>query len=462
MNAIPVDYLLRLSISWGVLLSYYHLFFAKNHNWQLRRVFLLSTYLLGIVIPLLPALEITQMPAALPDLSVIPNFTFEARSTPLAVVENSSYSWWFALPLLYGLGVVFQLGLFLRNTWQIWHWKQIGEQRNFGRYAIVEHHSIPSPFAGWRTIFLPLKLEAELESVACLHEAAHLRSHHNLERLPIVLGQILFWFHPLQWYYNHALATVQEYQADEAVLQHIPTKTYGHILIQQSMRPMHQWQAGLFASPLKQRINMMVSQKNKQPWRLPQLGLFLGLLGLLVFSCSDFITSNQPDFREAMSYTEADQVPVLITTDDPTTAKSPFNRDLLEKIYSQIKYPAEARSNGLEGTVIAKFIITEEGKIDHLSYLTRDGQCTIDEKGKLKLSNLKKQASNILIDQDEIVVVGYANTKPQESSPSINMGTLALAVDAVMTKLPDWHPAVKDGKTVPVAMHIPVKFKLEN
>lgn len=441
MNAIPVDYLLRLSIIWGALLVYYHFFLAKNHNWQLRRVYLFSTYLLGITIPLLPALQISQLPEVLPDLSVIPNFTFEASAVQLEGAESSPTSWWLVLPLLYGIGVLIQLCLFLKNSWQIWRWKQIGEQRSFGRYAIVEHPSIPSPFAGWRTIFLPRKLDDELQSVACLHEAAHLRSHHNIERLPLVLGQILFWFHPLQWYYNHALSTVQEYQADEAVLQHIPTKTYGHILIQQSMQPTHQWQAGLFASPLKQRINMMVSQKNKQPWRLPQMGLFLGLLGLLVFSCSDFASGIKPGSEEIISYLEADQVPILVTSKEAPPEKSPFNRTILENIYRNIKYPKSARQAGLTGYVWAKFVIDENGKLRKLQFETQEGVATKDF--------------------ETVVVTGYGTAKATGETGNVDMDILAQEVERVISELPDWKPALKDGKPVPVTMDMGVIFRLE-
>lgn len=441
MNAIPVDYLLRISIIWGALLLYYHFFLARNHNWQLRRVYLFSTYLLGVTIPLLPALQINPLPEVLPNLSAIPNFTFEAQAVQVEGSESTGLSIWLLLSILYGIGVIFQLSLFLKSSWQIWRWKQIGEQSSFGPYSIVAHPSIPSPFAGWRTIFLPLKLDDELQSVACLHEAAHLRSHHNVERLPLVFGQILFWFHPLQWYYNHALSTVQEYQADEAVLQHIPTKTYGHILIQQSMQPTHQWQAGLFASPLKQRINMMVSQKNKQPWRLSQMGLFLGLLGLLVFSCSDFVSSAKPDTGEIISYLEADQVPILVTSKEAPPEKSPFNKVILENIYRNIKYPKAARQHGLTGFVWAKFVIDENGKLHQLRLESQEGVTNKDF--------------------ETVVVTGYGAAKAKGETGNVDMDILAQEVERVISELPDWKPALKDGKPVPVTMDMGVVFRLE-
>lgn len=460
MKTVLIEYLIRLSIIWSILLVYYQVFLASNHNWRLRRGYLLFTYLLGICIPLLPALALNALPPALPNLQIAPGIIFEAPVQAVASGAVAAYSPVNFIFLIYGLGVLFSLLKLLSCSIKIWHWKRQGHHSRFGRYTLIEHQTIPSPFAGWGAIFLPQQLEEELQSVACLHEAAHLQSHHNLERFPLVLGQILFWFHPLQWYYTHCLVAVQEFQADEAVLQHIPTKRYGHILIQQSMLPLQTWQAGLFASPLKQRINMMVNKKHSRPWRLPQLGIFVALLGLLVFSCSDLISTVQ-EYDDVISYIEADQVPVLVTSDETTAPKSPIDRTFLESVYRNIKYPATARKGGLEGSVVARFIITEEGKLNVSFLNTREGTYAVDKFGTLKFSPVPTKFDASSPDQDEIVVVGYGTQSQDEASTDADMEILVKEVQRVIGELPDWKPAMKDGKAIPVAMHLEVRFKLE-
>lgn len=461
MKVAIIEYLVRLSVIWGVLLLYYQVLLVRNHNWRLRRAYLLFTYLLGICIPLLPAIAWSQVPAALPHLQIGSTFPIKAPVAAPAVEATAGFSWWLLVPLIYVAGIGLQLVFILKNTWQIQRWKTMGSSSGFGPYTIVEHEAISSPFACWRTIFLPTSLDSKLQFVACLHEAAHLRSYHNQERLPLIIGQLFFWFHPLQWYYSYCLRTVQEFQADEAVLQHIPTKTYGHMLIQQSMQPTHTWQAGLFASPLKQRINMMVKKKKSQPWHWSQLSLFVGLLGMLVMSCSDLIGTTQPDYEDVISYVEADQAPVLVTSDDPTPSKNPINRALLENIYRNIKYPANARQNGVEGLVVARFIIDEEGKLEPLTFNTRDGQFVLDKSGKLTPSTLRRPDYKLPTEQEEIVVVGYGGAKENGTTGGVDMGILAKEVDRILRELPDWKPAIKDGKPVSVAMQIGVKFKLE-
>lgn len=461
MKVLLIEYLIRLSIIWSILLVYYQVFMVNNHNWKLRRGYLLFTYLLGIGIPLLPALALNSLPPALPNLQIAPGIIFEAPVQEATSGEAATYSPLSFIFLIYGLGVLFQLFKLLLYSIKIWHWKRQGHRSRFGRFTLIEHHAIPSPFAGWSTIFLPHRLEEELQSVACLHEAAHLQSHHNLERFPLVLGQILFWFHPLQWYYTHCLVAVQEFQADEAVLQHIPTKRYGHILIQQSMLPLQSWQAGLFASPLKQRINMMVNKKNSRPWRLSQVGLFVGLLSLLVFSCSDLVSTVQSDYDDVISYVEADQVPVLVTSDETTTPQSPIDRTFLESVYRNIKYPASARKGGLAGLIVARFIINEEGKLKVSLFNTQDGSYAVDKRGNLKFSPVSTKFNASSPDQDEIVVVGYGAESQDETSSDADMEILVKEVQRVISELPDWKPAMKDGKAIPVAMHLEVRFKLE-
>lgn len=458
-----IEYLLRLSVIWGVLLLYYQFFMASNHHWRLRRFYLLSTYLLGICIPLLPSLSWSQMPETLPSLQIgtALSLSFEAPISGAKEEAQANFSLWFWLAVFYLLGVLLQVIFLLKNLWQIQRWKARGSNQSFGSYRIIEHRTIPSPFAGWRTIFLPTTIERDLHAIACLHEAAHLKSHHNQERLPLIIGQVFLWFHPLQWYYIHCLNTVQEFQADEAVLQHVPTKTYGHILIQQSMLPTHSWQAGLFASPLKQRIYMMTRQKNKQAWRLPQMSIFLVLLGLLIFGCSDIMDTSPPNYDHLLSHLEVDQAPILLGSDVTSTPDQAINRSFLEKVYRNIKYPASARNNGLEGFAVAGFIIDEQGKLHSLSFWTRDGNYLVDKQGNLSHTNSQSPYIKESDDMEEIVITGYGTSQQEPANSASNMKVLLEEIARVLSELPDWTPAQKDGKVVPVFMDLAFRFKLE-
>ncbi|MBI1227963.1 MAG: TonB family protein [Bacteroidetes bacterium] len=52
---------------------------------------------------------------------------------------------------------------------------------------------------------------------------------------------------------------------------------------------------------------------------------------------------------------------------------------MLQFIYSNIKYPVEARTNGVEGTVYVSFIITKEGRVTDIEIVRNIGAGTGEE-----------------------------------------------------------------------------------
>lgn len=87
-------------------------------------------------------------------------------------------------------------------------------------------------------------------------------------------------------------------------------------------------------------------------------------------------------------------------------------KEMLTFIYTNIKYPEQARKQGIEGTVVVKFVVDKNGKIT-----TRE------------------------------LVRGIGGRTGEE-------------VLRVVGEMPIWIPGQKDGKAVSVFYHLPVKFKL--
>ncbi len=88
-------------------------------------------------------------------------------------------------------------------------------------------------------------------------------------------------------------------------------------------------------------------------------------------------------------------------------------KQLMEFIYNHVRYPALARENGIEGTVVVSFIIDEKGNVTHPE-IVRDigGGCG---KEALRIVNLMSQ----------------------------------------------WHAGMQRGKKVKVMFNLPVKFRLQ-
>lgn len=103
----------------------------------------------------------------------------------------------------------------------------------------------------------------------------------------------------------------------------------------------------------------------------------------------------------------------LATTDEK---KACSQAKMLEFIYQNIRYPSIARDNNISGTVVIRFVVTENGTIEDAE-IVRDigGDC----------------------------------------------GTEALRIVNMMNDLPErWTPGKQRGRKVPVYFNLPVKFVL--
>ena len=101
------------------------------------------------------------------------------------------------------------------------------------------------------------------------------------------------------------------------------------------------------------------------------------------------------------------------TETDPELLNACSENALVNYIYRNLRYPAIARDNGVQGNVIVQFNVTKEGNIENINFIY--GLC----------QPIKDEVTNLI------------------------------------KRMPSWKPAVKDNKAVDFLFTLPVKFKLE-
>ncbi|MCF8246355.1 MAG: M56 family metallopeptidase [Saprospiraceae bacterium] len=131
-----------------------------------------------------------------------------------------------------------------------------------------------------------------------------------------------------------------------------------------------------------------------------------------------FALDGDPPKTEAskpLTLDDLDEMPVMAGCEDKTgdERKSCSNAKLMQAIFGNIKYPAEAREKGVQGMVVVKFIIEKDGSVTNPEIVKSVGSGC---------------------DEEVLRVVG---------------------------QMPNWVPGKKDGKPVAVSFTLPVKFKLD-
>lgn len=281
-----LNYILEVNLCWFGFYLLYSLVLSKETFFEYNRWYLLGGLIGGLLIPLVEYQIIIEQIA---DSSAIAGLDLAAlanmESAAVVVEEMSSREL-----LLKGAFIIYCLGAIILGLRFVFGLSRIaflylrGSKQPRPGYALVKTASIHPPFSFFHWLFQSqqIPLDKADEEKIITHEIEHIRQWHSLDVLLVELIGILLWFSPLVWLYRRSLRMIHEYQADEAVLQTTKRKTYGHLLIRQSMSGPPIAIANHFIhSQLKKRLTMMTKKKSTQQslmkytFILPLLALFL-------------------------------------------------------------------------------------------------------------------------------------------------------------------------------------------
>ena len=405
-----IAYLVSLSICWSVCYLLYRLLLEKETFFQFNRVFLLGSFILGLMIPMFEVPAIWSSQAPLPEL-ILPTITATEITLPALTVQAESNPAGF-LPwifYLYFAGVLLSGIRLGYGAWQLRKVYKKGEKIRKKDYTLVLTDSIHLPFSFLNLLFWSKDLELSPEDHHQIrrHEEAHIFQKHSLDILFIEILAVFLWFHPLVYAYRKSLRNVHEFLADDHVLQQTQPQVYGHLLLRQTTSGHHLALAhSFFPSPLKQRIKMMTKTKSKNRAQLKYLLALPIFLGLLIFCAAAYLPASHDNG-------EMPRFPGCETVSDKNERENCAQKKLFEFVFENVKYPEDAKKAGTEGLVVVQFEVDKDGSV---------------------------------------------------INPSIAR-SLAPSIDAeamrIVQLMPKWIPGKKDGKAVKTEFKLPIKFALD-
>ena len=145
---------------------------------------------------------------------------------------------------------------------------------------------------------------------------------------------------------------------------------------------------------------------------IEELGKRLNIENLLVA----FTIPNEDISDKNTLYTIVDEMPRFPGCEHETNSderKKCAEKQMLQHIYSNVVYPAEAKKTGKEGMVVVSFVVEADGQITNLEILRSVGYGTDEE------------------------------------------------VIRIVENMPNWTPGIHHGEAVRVKYNLPVRFKLE-
>ena len=428
-----LTYDLKAAVLLAVFYMFYRLMLARETFHRVNRIVLLLTAVTSYVLPLcvitIHETVIMQRAAHVAVGSFQVDMMNEEPATPL---------WQIILPILFIIGMMATLVHTLSSLFRIIRIIRHSEQypQTDGTTICVTGNASLTPFS-WMHYIVMNRSDYETYDAAILaHERGHIRLHHSWDLLFVDTLTALQWFNPAMWMLRSDLRAIHEYEADAAVLsQGINARQYQYLLITKAAGiGGYSLANGISHSTLKNRINMMLHTKSDRS-RLLKLLALLPIVGIALAVNAEKVVDVRYDEPQkqntkkkvkgvAEKKADTSETNTAVGTFEPVQGdvfdvveempQYPGGPQALFKFLGEnVQYPAEAEKAGIQGRVIATFVVEKDGSISQPTIV---------------------KSVDPLLDAEAIRVI---------------------------SAMPNWIPGKQNGKVVRVKYTVPLSFNLD-
>ncbi len=410
-------YLIKSALSLSILYLSYEFLFRKEAYFRFSRIFLLSSVFLVIFLPLLPynaVSVISKTPFTLGEIviySQLSHFTLDE----VVISANSQPDYFFStftigsiLLTIYILGVIIRSLLFIFRLFQIQSLIRRSKTMNSDglNFVFAEKGSPTYSFLKW--IFVDPELFKKTNDFTAIvaHEKIHASEGHTYDLIFAELLTIIQWFNPFAYLLKKTIKENHEYITDQVVVSNYQdSHAYRLLLLEHSTKIKLNGLTHNFSySLLERRLKMMKKSKHKLGFSLRLLAVSSALV-LIFFACS----SPQEKDEKAAEQIATEQV-FLVVEKMPEFVGG--EQAMYKFIGDQIKYPDQAKTEGIEGRVYVSFIVEKDGEISNVEILRGIG------------GGCDKEAARVI------------------------------------KSMPNWNPGQQRGENVRVQYRMPIKFTL--
>lgn len=436
-----VLYLIKVNVALVVLYTFYKFFLSKDTFFGLKRTMLLLIYIISFVYPFidfsgLMGLEEHLIGQAVAGIynKILPEVSVVVSQASLSLEDKKwTVSMWFWI--IYGMGIALLLLRTFLELGKIYGSWLRSHRNSLKGVFICQSPEFREPCSFFHWIFINPVLYSDKEiNEILIHERTHACEYHSLDILLAQLVIVLCWFNPFAWLIRSEIRMNHEYLADKQVVASgYDKKTYQYHLL--GIEHISLAAANLYNNfsvlPLKKRIKML-NRKRTHSIMIGKYLMFIPVVALLIFfsNCANKSENTQPatEMTEAVAVTEPTKVvePEKEPVETKNVDDSPIYEvvdnmpqfpggtgEFLKFLSRNIKYPANAEKNKIQGRVVIQFVINKDGSV--------------------------------------------SDTKIVRSvDPELDAEALR-----VIKLTPNWKPGMSNGEVVRVKYTVPVQFKLQ-
>ena len=357
-------YIARAGLYMGLFYAFYLLVMRRTTFFRLNRVLLLAGSYLCLVLPFV-RLRTVEASVFVSEMTIVAVDGETVGTVPTA------FPWLELLLVLYAAGALVTLGFFVVSSRKMGRLIRSGEaiEREGCRLVLLDRN-IPS-FSWGRNVVMSRKDFADNPAIFT-HERMHVQCMHSVDLILLLPLQILFWWNPLVWITREELRLLHEYEADEGVIKKgIDATQYQLLLVRKAVGEQRFTLASGFQhAKLKNRIAMMMKSASSGWMRWSYLAL-IPVLALVMFACNPTKKNKAADASEPAveqqalqeeNAPEQEAFPFSELEHKPTFNGGDANA-FAQWVFTQLKYPEQAKKDGVQGRVLVQFTIGSDGVV---------------------------------------------------------------------------------------------------
>ncbi len=419
--------LLQILVFQALFLAVYDLFLKKETFFNLNRIYLLLTPILGCI---LPFISINFLQQNIPQEFIFQLPTVIIGSNNPETVFNGTI--WFSI--LWLMGMLFSGLFFIWKFYKIIKLNFSGTIINSQNFKLVILPKTDTAFSFFNTIFLGENISKENKANIIAHEKIHIKQKHSLDLLFFEMLRIIFWFNPMVYLFQNRMATLHEFIADAKVAAEKDKKQYYQNLLSEVFQTEKISFINTFfnQSLIKKRIIMLQKSKSKKTAQLKYLVLLPAIFGMLFYTaCSD-----NPKAEETQTVQQSDSE-VIPKADGSTETDVPFGT--IEKV------PVFPGCTGADNETLKKCFSENISGFVGKNFNTKLAN-------DLNLSGIQRIIVRFKIDKTgKIVDVQARAPKPELEAEAIR----------VIEKLPQMEAGEQEGEKVAVLYSLPIVFEVK-
>jgi TonB family protein len=364
-------YLVECSLALGAFYAVYFVFLRKQTHFAANRFYLLFTLPFSMI---LPAINI-RFPVENPEAMAVFRFKEVVIGQNTQVLQ-SIFNLNTLIIFIFGLSSSYFLFRLLKQLWSISKLVRKNQTQKIEKAYIIEYDKDVT-FSFFNYIFINREIVNLERQRILLHEKTHVEQWHTIDKMISELILVVQWFNPFAWLYRNALGETHEYLADSTVGKHgINMLEYQQLLLNQMFgtnRIQFVQYFNFNQSLIKKRIMMMTKNEHSKPLRirflmaLPLAGMIIALFAFKASIPGKIIEPVKNTLNDSTTLKETDGTFVIV--DVNAQFQGGDLNTFRTYIMQHVKYPEKARKMGIEGKVMAQFVVDRDGNVINVKIL---------------------------------------------------------------------------------------------